>query len=295
MARSPAPWPEAWKQEYAETIGQALGRTQRKPDGAARMEVFRRGFPRYWAKGQVTPCTQAEYNLRKAKIRWFCETLAEEALPSPAEKAMLEDQFRDLCDWATDYLRARFPFLRADCVEQGKQAALREFGEDLAAPLVPVFRKPLSPDQLQAIKASWARSCTRWFFTWRHVRYDGAGPDYPCDPPALADHPHSVFTRRCLNYLPGMIWPVVEKPPVYVLEALKEVNTEKDARVRGNRQALEQERSLALRFSNQIEQAEQWSFVLTALLETSRPDEKAGPRSRGPAKGGDAYDLTSEP
>jgi hypothetical protein len=50
-----------------------------------------------------------------------------------------------------------------------------------------------------------------------------------------------------------------------------------------------------MRFSNQVEQVEQWSFILTALLETATLDQNRGTSSANPPKGGDPYGLTKHP
>jgi len=48
MARSPAPWPDAWQREYLDTIRRAAAA---RPDGAQyaeRLTILSRGFRDYW-------------------------------------------------------------------------------------------------------------------------------------------------------------------------------------------------------------------------------------------------------
>lgn len=97
--------------------------------------------------------------------------------------------------------------------------------------------------------------------------------------------------KRCLGYLPRMLWHTVGKPPGYVLKAIKDLNTEKEARACVNRRAGVAERDLALRFSNQVEQVEQWSFVFTCLLETAMLAGPGSSSSGDGLEGGDAYGL----
>jgi len=288
-------WVGEWQREYVDTIRQALGEDHSRPDCAARIEILRRGFPQYWSKCKLSGLTQAEYEMRKAEIRWYCETLVAEEPASVSEKALLKAQFADLCDYAAEYLVARFPFLTPERVQEGKRAALREYEDELQVPLIPIFRRPFSKDQLQAIKANWGRLYMRWFFTWRYVRYGAEDPDGPSGPTDVPNHPHYRFVKRCLSYLPRTIWPTLGKPPEYVLDAITKLNAERAERVRVNRQAGESERNLAMRFSNQVEQVEQWSFILTALLETGILDENRGPSSANLQKGGDAYELRKQP
>jgi len=186
MARSPASWPDTWQREYLATIGEALSSDPNRPDYPARMEVFRRGFARYWAQAQGSGLTQVEYDLRKAEMRWYCETLMAEGPASASEKAVLKGQLRDLCDYAAEYLKGRFPFLTPECVEEAKKAALAEFDQEVDSPLLLIFRRPLSEDQLRAIRANWGRLHKRWYFIWREVRYAGAGKSDLRDPQDLS-------------------------------------------------------------------------------------------------------------
>jgi len=295
MARSRASWPDAWQREYLDTVRKVLASDPNLPDYQARIEVFRRGFMRYWGQGQGTKLTQLEYDLRKAEIRWYCETLMSQDLPSDSERAILKAQLRDLCDYAGQYLKGRFPFLTPARVEEAKKAVVAEFDQEVDSPLLPIFRKALSDTQVRAIKANWGRLYRRWHFIWREIRY--GGPDLE---PASAStdptkHPHYRFVRRCLLYLPGIIWPTVEKPPTYVTDVIRKLNAEKAQRRRVNRQGMEAERELAMRSSNQIEQVEEWSFVFTALLETANPGNGQSPSPADSPKGGDAYDLRNQP
>jgi hypothetical protein len=295
MTRSPAPWPEAWQREYLDAIRKALASDPNLPDCAAKLEVFRRGFMRYWAQGQGFKLTQLEYDLRKSETRWYCETLMSQDLPSTSERAILKGQLRDLCDYAGQYLKGRFPFLTPVCLEEAKKSVLTEFDQEVDSPLLPIFRRPLSDAQVRAVKANWGRLYRRWHFIWRDVRYGGPdleGASASTDP---TKHPHCRFVKRCLLYLPGMIWPTVEKPPGYVTDVIRKLNAEKAERGRVNRQGAEAERELAMRSSNQVEQVEEWSFVFTALLETANAGNGQRPSPAHSPKGGDAYDLNEQP
>lgn len=284
-------WRAERQREYLDTVRQALGNSNDIPDYAARIDILRRAFPAYWNESRVSELTQAQYEMRRAEIRWHCETLMAEEPASASEKALVKAQFRDLGDYAAEYLMARFPFLTPEHVQAGKTAGLREFDDELEAPLILIFRRPFSQDQLKAIKANWARMYSRWFFTWRDVRYGAAGQADPADAKHPANHPHYEFVKRCMSYLPRTIWPALGTPPDYVRDAAKELNAEKLARVRLNVQAVKTEGNLAMRFRNQVEQVEQWSFVFTALLETATLGENNAPSSANPLKGGDAYGL----
>jgi hypothetical protein len=276
-------------------IREALSNDPNQPDYQARIGVFRRGFTRYWGKSQGSELTQPEYELRKAEMRWYCETLMAEGPASASEKAVLKVQLRDLCDYAAEYLKGRFPFLTPGCVEEAKKAALADFDQEVDSPLLPIFRRPFSEDQLRAIKANWGRVYRRWHFIWRDVRYAGGGQGDLSDPRDLASHPHYRFVKRCLLYLPRTIWPTGAKPPGYVVDVIRELNAEKAERGRMNRQGADAERELAMRSSNQIEQVEEWSFVFTALLETANAGNGQGPSPANSLEGGDAYDLKKQP
>ncbi len=295
MDRAPAPWPDAWQREYVDTVRKALSVDPNRPDYAVRLDIFCRGFRRHWDRCQGSHLTQARYEVLKAEMRWYCETLMAEDLPSTSEKMLLQRQFRELCDYATEYLMARFPFLISEYVQEAKEAVLREFDEDLTAPLMPIFRRPFSEEQLCGIKANWGRLYERWHFIWQDVRYGGGEPGDLSDPETIENHSHYRFVRRCLNYLPRLFWAAGPRPPGYVAEAIGKLNAGKAERGRLNKPGADAERDLARRSSNQVEQVEQWSFVFTALLETANAHTTQGRSCVKSPEGGGAYDLKKQP
>jgi hypothetical protein len=234
--------------------------------------------------------TQVEYDLRKAEIRWYCETLMLEGPAPVSEQSLLRAQVRDLCDYATEYLMARFPFLTQEYVEEAKKAAIEEFDQEVESPLLPIFRKAFSEGQLRAVKANWVRLYLRWHFIWRDVRYGGQG-DLP-NPGDVTTHSHYRFAKRCLTYLPRLFWGADAKPPGYVVDVARRVSAEKAERGRANRPGADAERELAMRTFNQVEQVEEWSFIFTALLETATTREGSHRSPATSPEGGDAYDLT---
>ncbi len=288
-------WTGEWQSDYMDTIRHALRNNHDKPDYTERIEIFHRGFPAFWSRRQPSQLTKAEYDMFKAEIRWFCETLTAEEPASVSEKALLKSQFHDLCDYATEHLRAQFPFLKVECIEQGKTAALKEFERELENPLVLIFRRPFSKDQVKVIKSNWARSYKRWHSFWRKIRYCTVAWEDLSDPKDLTNHPHYKFVKRCLSYLPQAIWPTVGKPPEYVIDDAMKLRAEKAEKTRAYIKADKTEINMAIRFSNQVEQVEQWSFVFTALLETAILDDNPSLSSANPQKGGDCYGLTKQP
>lgn len=260
MARAPAPWPQQWQDQYVDAIRRGLAGDPNRAGYAEKLEIARSGFARYWGKTPVAGLTQAQYEVLQAEMQWYCETLMAEDLPSASEKTLLQRQFRELCDYATEYLTARFPFVLAEYVQESKEAALREFDEDLAAPLVPIFRRPFSEDQLCGIKANWGRLYERWHFIWQEVRYGGGDAGDLSDPGTIENHSHYRFARRCLIYLPRLFWLAGPRPPGYVADVIGKLNAGKAERGRLNKPGADAERDLARRSSNQVEQVEARRF-----------------------------------
>ena len=284
-------WIREWQHEYIDTIRQALKSNHDKPNYIAKIEIFRNGFPAFWSRRQPSKLTQAEYDMFKAEIRWFCLTLMKEELASYSEKALLKSQYYRLCDYATEHLRAQFPFLMEACVEQGKIAALKEFECDLENPLVLIFRRPFSQEQMKAIMSNWTRSYKHWYSIWRNIRYENVDREDLFDSNDLTNNPQYKFVKRCLSYMPQAIWPTVGKPPEYVLDAAMKIREEKSQRIRAIRKEDKSEIDLAIRFSNQVEQVEQWSFIFTALLETAMLEDDQGPSTANLQRGGDTNGL----
>jgi len=160
---------------------------------------------------------------------------------------------------------------------------------------VPIYRRPFSQEQMKAIKANWARLYRRWDSFWRHIRDHGVDREDLPDPKDLTNHPQCTFVERCLSYMHQAIWPAFGKPPEYVVDAARKLSEEKAEKTRAHRKAGKAEINLSIRFLNQVEQVEQWSFVFTALLETAVPGDERDPSSADPRKGGGAYGLTKQP
>lgn len=288
-------WTGEWQRDYMDTIRQALKNDHDKSNYTDRIEILRRGFPAFWSRRQPSKLSPAEYNMFKTEIRWFCETLISEDFTTASDKDLIKSQYCDLCGYATEHLRAQFPFLATVYVERTKTAALQEFYYDIENPLVLIFRKPFSHEQMMAIKANWAFSYKRWDSFWSNIRYQNVDREDLSDSNDITNHLHYKFVKRCLSYLPQAIWPVLGKPPKYVLDAAMKLRKEKAEKKHTYIMADKTEINLAMRFSNQIEQVEQWSFVFTALLETDMLSDDHYPSSASPQKGGDTDGLTKLP
>lgn len=124
-AKSPAPWPQAWEQEYVETIRQVAVARRDSPEHAARLGILRNGFALYW---EAVPKNDQRslFEVHRAQIRWYVESLMNAELPCEEEKQKLRDRYKKLLDDAADALVTQFPFLDPNVVQRAKADHLAE-------------------------------------------------------------------------------------------------------------------------------------------------------------------------
>ena len=161
MARSPAPWADEWRQEYVDTIRRAIVLHQNAPHYAVRLEILRKGFAPYWQGFKKTP-ERSLFEVRRAQIRWYIEHLMGTKFPSEAERKKLRDQYTDIWDYAANTLLVQFPFLEPNAVQAAKADDLSLCYRKIDAPLMPVYLRPLSAEQVAQIKQRWDKLRYGW-------------------------------------------------------------------------------------------------------------------------------------
>jgi len=268
MVRSPAPWPDAWRQEYLDTVREAISSDPNVPEFPRRLEILRKGFALYWPDLKNTP-ERSHFEVRRAEIRWYIENLMIASLPGEEETALLRHQYEDLANHAAEGLLSQFPFLDPNTVQKAKADHLADYGRNLDAPLLPIFLIPLSETQVEQIKQRW--------HDLRYVRVDlwrslgGHGVAQTQDPTSSRtqakpanEHPDSLLTVRSLDQLRGQLWSLAPAPPDYCRDAAANTVAEGRQRVRATLAARNQEQRLGVA----VWQTEYLSSLIMALLET---------------------------
>ena len=290
LSESRVEWPSEWQEQYVDTIRQIVLEHRGKPDFSVRLDIIRNGLPLFWQHIDKSACSEGQFGVYRAEIRWYVEHLMAEKLSSEKDREVLKSQFRDLFNYAIQSMRAQFPILRTEMVEASLQDSLKRSYERIDAPLMPIYSKPLTEKQIKRIKTKCDRSHTDRSAFWRNL--SGNRPDQKRDS-TVADpkmHPHYLFTKRCLHKVLGSIWPVAAKPPDYCLKALQQRIQESKERQQFLQRQSEAEQKLTSRFSTRIEQVEQWSFILAALLETAACEQD---RSTGSGNNEQASGMSS--
>ncbi len=270
-----AGWSIEWQREYITAVEDVVRRHTDVPDYDTRLDIVRRGFHPYWILISQTQCNRIQFEVYKAEIDWFIDTLMSDPLPSEADGRALRMQLWELCSWSGEHLRGQFPFLEEMIVQEAQSVIMRELDERLASPLLPTFRRPLSSDQLRHIRKQWARSHQRWFFIWRHAQrntLDQMGKSGASNPKTIRTQ---WFVCRCLRDLPGMLWFTVGEPPVDVLHAYERLHQHNALEVRAQAETRQWELALNANVIPHLEQVEQWSFVFSALLQTRAHPHRA--------------------
>ncbi|MCX5645281.1 MAG: hypothetical protein NTZ17_11460 [Phycisphaerae bacterium] len=297
MAKSPAPWPQAWQEEYVDTIRQVIGSHQDAPQYTPRLEIIREGFPPYW-EGLKKGKERSLFEVHCAEIRWYVESLMTMEVPTPNDRQKLRDQWRALMDDAAASLVTQFPFLDPNVVQGAKADYLARCYRAVEAPLVPTLRHAFSEEQIGQLKERWTQLRYARVDLWRQFggkRGESAGKparvagilpairgrdalDTP-DGPSGKTHPDYVLTERSLDQLRGQVWSLIPAPPEYYRNAVAQEIAAQRQRLQAQAEARTQEGRLGVA----VWQTEYLSFLLAALLETSEIAENA-------ATGGDKSD-----
>ena len=99
----PAPWPQAWQDEYVDTICQVVSPHQDASQYDVRLQILRNGFPPCWERLKKN-AERSLFEVHQAEIRWYVETLMAAELPTENNRQKLRDQYRDLMDYAAGTL-----------------------------------------------------------------------------------------------------------------------------------------------------------------------------------------------
>jgi hypothetical protein len=154
MNGSPASWPDEWKKEYIQTILSAISSHQDVPHYDERLEILHKGFRPYW-ESFTKSNERSLFEIHRARIRWYVEYLMSTEFPTEEERQKLRDQYTDIWEYAAHSLLKQFPFLDPKAVQKAKQNDLNECYHKIEMPLMPVYLKPISEEQVEQIKQRW--------------------------------------------------------------------------------------------------------------------------------------------
>lgn len=300
MARSPAPWPDAWQREYVDTIRSVIASHQDAPQYAIRLEILYKGFQSYWQRLKKSQ-DRSLFEVHRAQIRWYAEHLMGTELPCEEERQKLRDQYENLWNYAACSLLTQFPFLDPNTVQTAAADHLGQCHRKMETPLLPIFLRPFSEAQVGQIKQRWHDLRYVRVDLWRQLGGDGTTSAEKGAPPSLDGHPHYLLTERSLAQWLSHIGAIVAPPPEYYRSAVGNHIDAQRRQFQSRSQARREERRLQRERSGQVLQTEYISFLLAALLET--PQSLQGPLSiraqeetplaqqDSTAKGGDAYEI----
>jgi hypothetical protein len=187
-------------------------------------------------------------------------------LPSEGERQVLRRQYEDLSDYGTTALIAQFSFLDPNWVHKAKMDYLGDCYTNIDKPLLPIFLRPFSEDQIKDIKKGWHDQRYMRIDFWQQLeasaRKAGGGSEQPTPVPMHRDY---LLTKQSLSMLQGLIWSVVAPPPEYLQNAMANAANVQIQRFRAKSDA----RGREMRLSTAEVQTECLGFLLAALLETA--------------------------
>jgi len=265
MTRSPAPWPQAWQQEYVDTIREAIDSGETDPQYAERLRIVREGFGPYW-QGLANNKERPAFEVRRAQIRWYVENLMAAVLPGEEDRHALRHQYEDLAEHASQSLLTQFPFLDPNAVQQAKADHIADCYRSIDTPLLPIFLTPFSQAQMDRVKERWHDLRYARVDLWRQLGGGKTTSPVNRDASSIQNHPDYLLTQRSLSQLRSQIWAVGASAPEYYRTAVANALAAQKRRF----QAMSEARSRESRLSNAVLQTEYLSFLLGALLETAQ-------------------------
>jgi hypothetical protein len=272
ITRSPGPWPDAWRQEYTETIREVVTSHQQTPYYDRQLVILCNGFRPYWEglkKGQ----DRSLFEVHCAEICWYVESLMDANFPGEEQMRALRNQYADLFHFAASSLLTQFPFLDPNAVHKAEADHLADCYRRIEAPLLPIYLHPFSQAQLEQIKQRWHDLRYARVDLWRQLGGDDTPRTRNLAPSSeqakpSKDHPDYLLARRSLSLLHGPIWDTVGAPPEYYRAAVANHIDAQKRRVQSRAEASAAERRLEREYSRQIFQTEQIAFLMGALLES---------------------------
>jgi hypothetical protein len=199
VAKSPAPWPQAWREEYEETIRQIAIAHRDSPGYAARLEILRNGFAPYW---EAVPKNDQRslFEVRQAEVRWYVESLMAGELPTENSREKLREQYKSLVEYATEALLTQFPFLDPNVVQTAKADHLNECYRNIEAPLLPIFQRPFSGQQAGQLKERWHSLRYARVDLWRQLGGGRKESGVTRDTPSGKMHPDYLLSSECYGF-----------------------------------------------------------------------------------------------
>jgi len=264
LTRSPAPWPEAWQREYIDTIRQAIVPNRDAAQYGRRLEILARGFRPYW-DGLKKDQDRSLFEIQRAQIRWYVESLMATDLPGEEEIQTLRHQYEEIGGYAASSLLTQFPFLDPQIVHAAKADYLGECYRSIQTPLLPIFLRPFSLGEIDTMKRRWYDLRYARVDLWRQLGSTGKTSRKDGEAAAVQKHPDYVLTQRSLGMLDAGIEAVGTPAPEYFQSSVASALNVQRQRFLAKVEARRRE----TRLSTAAVQTEYLSFLLATLLETA--------------------------
>jgi len=263
MSRKPSQWSDEWKREYIETIRKAVVSHRDVSHYAVRLEILSKGFVPYW-EGITKTKDRSLFEVYQARMRWYTEHLMGTKFPTEQERKKLRKQYTDIWDHAANSLLTQFPLLDPSAVQTAKENDLSVCYSKIDAPLIPVYLRPLSEEQVEQIKQRWDNLRYSRVDLLRRLVGNSTTPAENSDAPSSNAERDYQLTKKSLSQLIGQIWMVVSQRPDYYRSALKNRSNSVKRRLKSISMAQSDQQNLERERSRQLLQTEHISFLLAA-------------------------------
>jgi hypothetical protein len=181
------------------------------------LEILTKGFKPYWQSFKKTS-DRSLFEVHRAQIRWYIENLMNTQFPTEGERKKLRNQYTDIWNYAADSLLKQFSFLDPDVVMKTKVEHLSECYCKIESPLMPVYLKPMSEEQVEQIKQRWDKMCYARVDLWRKLDGNSAMPDRNSDTPSQNAKRDYRLTKESLSQLLGLVRMIVPQRESWLAE-----------------------------------------------------------------------------
>ena len=255
--------PDAWKADYAVYVAGQLNAGHQLPDYEARLEHFRRGFPNVLSRIEPGTGLELATPLHKAEIQWYISQLMVGPLPDEASQILIRDQLRTLFQELSQVLRESVPGIDTVDLESATEDALRGCDIAISSALYPLFRRPFTPDQLEKFKKVVTAGLPEFKTRYQSLQQR---EDLAQDETGLPQSPLYILVRRTYGPVFTAMKQINAPMPKEFQTAMEHYKLELqklDERLQLNQAASQQVESY---FGVGLKQAEQWGWVIAALL-----------------------------
>ena len=244
-----------WRDAQAAYLTALLAPHEERPDFDARMEHFRSGIVVMLTR--IKPSSRLEdfTNAHNAEARWYVEQLMEGELPSDAVQEEIRAQLKHLFGELAEQTRAAIPEIDEAIQADVTRDLLADCEVTIRSALFPLFRRPLTDEQMASAAHAFATALPRSQAQYRQLKDRGAPVSSLYGSLRMAYRP--VFASLRESAAPK---------PAFYQEALADLSRKNVAAGQRRREHRDSEKKTHRFYGDHLKRAELWGWVFATLM-----------------------------